>query len=329
MRVFFIFLLVITSAQAADKLVIAHRGASGYLPEQSIAALSMAHAQGADLIEIDLVMTSDNRLVVLHDLYLNQLSNVSAIYDDRGRRNGRNYVVDFTLEELRSLEFSERFDEEGAIYPDRFPINTSSFEIFTLEEAIELIQGLNKSTDRDTGLLLEIKQSEFHFEEDKDIAYETLKVLKHYGYLKKNDKIIVQDFDFKSLKRIHDVLFPALGMDLKLNQLLDDSEQYNWMRQPEGMALLSQFVDGIAPHMGIVVNESSTKDNIIISPLVEMAHAAGLWVHVFTFRADEGMIPAYADDFEDLLDIFWNNAGIEGAITDFADRAIKFRDNTK
>lgn len=329
MRSFFIFLLLMTAAQAADKLVIAHRGASGYLPEQSIAAISMAHAQGADLIEIDLVMTSDDRLVVLHDPYLNDLTNVSAVFGDRDRRNGRNYVVDFTLEELRTLELSERFDEEGPSYPDRFPAHTSSFEIFTFEAAIELIQGLNKSTGKDIGLLVEIKLPEFHFEEDKDIAYETLKVLKRYGYLKRSDNIIVQDFDFNSLKRIKDVLFPAMEMELKLNQLLDGSEQYNWMRQPEGMALLAEFVDGIGPHMGVVVDERSTKDNIIMTPLVEMAHTAGLWVHVFTFRADKGMIPEYADDFEDLLDIFWNKAGIEGVITDFADRAIKFKDKNK
>ena len=50
-----------------EKIVIAHRGASGYLPEHSIAAKAMAHAMNADYIEQDVVMTKDNQLVVLHD----------------------------------------------------------------------------------------------------------------------------------------------------------------------------------------------------------------------------------------------------------------------
>ena len=133
MRSLFIFIILMTGAQAAERLVIAHRGASGYLPEQSIAAISMAHAQGADLIEIDLVMTSDDRIVVLHDPYLNNLSSVPAVFSDHARKDGKYYVVDFTLEELRALELSERFNDEGASFPDRFPVHKSSFEIFKLQ----------------------------------------------------------------------------------------------------------------------------------------------------------------------------------------------------
>jgi glycerophosphoryl diester phosphodiesterase len=132
---FFIFIILITGAQAADRLVITHRGAGGYLPEQSIATISMAHVQSADLIEIDLVMTSDNRIVVLHASYLNKLSYVPNVFSDRARKDGKYYVVDFILEELRSLKLSERFDEEWARFPDRFPAHKSSFEIFTFSRS--------------------------------------------------------------------------------------------------------------------------------------------------------------------------------------------------
>ena len=72
-----------------SKLVIAHRGASGYLPEHTIAAKAMAYAQGADYIEQDLVMTRDGEVVVLHDHYLDTVTNVRDVFPDRARADGR------------------------------------------------------------------------------------------------------------------------------------------------------------------------------------------------------------------------------------------------
>ena len=77
-------------AQAAsDKVVIAHRGASGYLPEHTLPAKALAYAQGADYLEQDLVMTKDNELVVLHDHYLDRVTDVADRYPDRARKDGR------------------------------------------------------------------------------------------------------------------------------------------------------------------------------------------------------------------------------------------------
>jgi len=94
---------------SARKVVIAHRGASGYLPEHTIAAKAMAYAQGADYIEQDLVMTKDDELVVLHDRHLDTVSNVAELYPDRHRDDGRYYVIDFTLDEIRQLSVSTKF----------------------------------------------------------------------------------------------------------------------------------------------------------------------------------------------------------------------------
>lgn len=69
--------LMTGSALAADKIVIAHRGASGYLPEHTLPAKAMAYAQGADYLEQDLVMTKDDQLVVLHDHYLDRVTDVA------------------------------------------------------------------------------------------------------------------------------------------------------------------------------------------------------------------------------------------------------------
>ncbi len=74
-------------AQASGKVVIAHRGASGYLPEHTLPAKAMAYAQGADFLEQDLVMTKDNELVVLHDHYLDRVTDVAERFPNRARKD--------------------------------------------------------------------------------------------------------------------------------------------------------------------------------------------------------------------------------------------------
>ncbi|STH69086.1 glycerophosphodiester phosphodiesterase [Escherichia coli] len=142
-----------SSAMAADsneKIVIAHRGASGYLPEHTLPAKAMAYAQGADYLEQDLVMTKDDHLVVLHDHYLDRVTDVADRFPDRARKDGRYYAIDFTLDEIKSLKFTEGFDIENGkkvqTYPGRFPMGKSDFRVHTFEEEIEFVQGLNHST---------------------------------------------------------------------------------------------------------------------------------------------------------------------------------------
>ncbi|EIS17042.1 glycerophosphodiester phosphodiesterase, partial [Yersinia pestis] len=144
------------SASAIDKVVIAHRGASGYLPEHSLPAKAMAYAQGADYLEQDLVMTKDNELVVLHDHYLDRVTDVAERFPDRARKDGRYYAIDFTLPEIKSLKFTEGFDidkngKKVQSYPNRFPMGKSDFRVHTFQEEIEFIQGLNHSTGKNTG----------------------------------------------------------------------------------------------------------------------------------------------------------------------------------
>ncbi|MCT7040174.1 glycerophosphodiester phosphodiesterase, partial [Salmonella enterica subsp. enterica serovar Pomona] len=100
-------------AVAAEKVVIAHRGASGYLPEHTLPAKAMAYAQGADYLEQDLVMTKDDHLVVLHDHYLDRVTDVADRFPNRARKDGRYYAIDFTLDEIKSLKFTEGFDIEN------------------------------------------------------------------------------------------------------------------------------------------------------------------------------------------------------------------------
>lgn len=84
-----------------DKVVIAHRGASGYLPEHTLPAKALAYAMKPDYIEQDVVMTKDDKLVVLHDHYLDRVTNVATVFPNRARKDGRFYAIDFTLAEIK------------------------------------------------------------------------------------------------------------------------------------------------------------------------------------------------------------------------------------
>ncbi len=323
------------------KLVIAHRGASGYLPEHSMEAKAMAYGMGAHYIEQDVVMSKDNQLVVLHDHYLDRVTNVAEAFPNRQRSDGRYYAIDFTLAEIRSLKMTEGFTikdgQQKPGFPQRFPLWQSRFNVHTLSEEIELIQGLNKSTGKNIGIYPEIKSPAFHRHEGKDISKAVLQVLKQYGYTSKSDKVYVQTFDPIELQRIHQQLLPELNIKLKLVQLIAMTDwqetlvytgntitgyNYDWMLKPRAMAKIAQYADGIGPWKPMLV-DISTKP-VTSNGILEAAHQAGLEVHPYTFRSDNGRIPDYAQDFDDLLKIFYFDIGVDGVFTDFPDKAVLF-----
>jgi len=334
----------IDPGHGTDKVVVAHRGASGYLPEHTLAAKAMAYAQGADFLEQDVVMSKDDQLVVLHDRFLDRVTNVAEVFPERARDDGRYYAIDFTLDELRKLAFSEGFTvkdgEQVADYPERFPLGKSHFGLHTLSEEIEMIQGLNHSTGRDVGLYVEIKAPWFHQSEGKQVSRAVLATLKHYGYVAQDDNAVVQVFDPNGLKRIHDTLQPELEMDLRLVQLMGETSwdmtfqpdaegklepyDYDWMYQEGGMQRIATYADGIGPWKPMVIEDSSTRDDIKVTPMVEKAHAQGLIVMPYTFRLDEGRIPDWASDYDDMLRAFFVDARVDGVFTDYPDRAVQW-----
>ncbi|MGP3593211.1 glycerophosphodiester phosphodiesterase [Vagococcus sp. WN89Y] len=329
-------------ALAAEKIVIAHRGASGYLPEHTLPAKAMAYAQGADFLEQDLVMTKDDQLVVLHDHYLDRVTDVAERYPYRARKDGRFYAIDFTLDEIRSLKFTEGFELEGGkkvqVFPGRFPMGKSTFRIHTFEEEIEFVQGLNHSTGKNIGIYPEIKAPWFHHQEGKDIARKTLEVLKKYGYTSKDDNVYLQCFDADELKRIKNVLEPQMQMDLKLVQLIaytdwNETQQkqpdgkwvnynYDWMFKPGAMKQIARYADGIGPDYHMLVAEGSTPGHIQLTAMAKEARDNHLQVHPFTVRADK--LPDYASDVNQLYDVLYNQAGVDGLFTDFPDKAVQF-----
>lgn len=309
---------LLTTSVFAEPLVIAHRGASGYLPEHTLEAKTLAYAMKPDYIEQDVVMTKDDQLVVLHDHYLDRVTDVAEKFPNRARADGRYYAIDFTLAEIKTLKVTEGFniDDKGNKvqgYPTRFPMWKSDFTVPTLAEEIELIQGLNKTLGYDIGIYPEIKAPWFHRHEGKDISKAVLNTLKAYGYTDKNSKVYLQCFDPIELKRINDELMPAMKMDLKLVQLMAYTDwnetmvyngnqatpyDYDWMFKPGAMQEVATYAEGIGPWKPMLVDDKSTKENIIVLPLMNEAKQAGLAVHPYTFRADPGRIAPYATDFE-------------------------------
>jgi glycerophosphoryl diester phosphodiesterase len=304
-------------------VVIAHRGASGYLPEHTLAGAAMAHAMGADFIEQDVVLTADGVPIVLHDLYLDAVTDVASRFPGRSRADGRHYALDFTLEEVRSLRINERLGDNGRpVFPGRYPAGPTALRIPTLQEEIELIQGLNRSTGRDVGIYVEPKSPEWHEREGWDLVGIVLESLASAGYSKRSDRAIVQSFDPDALRRARH----QLGSDLRLVQLIgenswrESSADFNYLRTPQGLREITDFADGIGPWLPQVVtfrNDGSAD----ISDLVGHAHENGLFVHAYTLRADQ--LPRAASGMAGAVALLTGPARLDGVFTDHPDQVLR------
>lgn len=310
------------AALAADKLVIAHRGASGYLPEHTLAAKALAHGMSPDYIEQDVVLTKDGIPVVLHDHYLDTVTDVAKKFAARKRDDGRYYAIDFTLAEIKTLNAFERIDLKTGrqVFPNRFPSGLSNFSVPTLEEELELIKGLNASTGKTIGIYPEIKAPAFHRAEGQDISKIVLGVLKKYGYAGKEDAVYVQCFDWNETQRIR----TELGYEGKLIQLIAENSwnespnvDFDALRTKEGLMDIGKIADGIGPWIAHVIDDDGTPTD-----LVGNAHAAGLDLHPYTLRADA--LPAWAKTFDDVMDTILFKAGADGIFTDFPDLAVNY-----
>lgn len=304
---------VMAQHKTQQKLVIAHRGASGYIPEHTMESKSMAFAMGADFIEQDIVLTRDNIPIVIHDIYLDEVTNVSEIFPKRSREDGRFYLIDFNLEEIMELSVNERINlsTRKPVYPERFPIGQLNFKLHTLQQEIELIQGLNKSTGSDIGIYPEIKNPSFHKENGKDISKIVLKVLSDYGYTDKTDNCVLQCFDGEELKRIRF----ELNSNLFLTQL---------MEFPDGITDLDSYkpyADAIGPPIAQLIIGSYKLQDKTYNNLISKAHDLKLKVHPYTLRQEDLMgFPS----FDALIEFSFDELNIDGVFTDFPDKVVTY-----
>lgn len=308
-------------------VVIAHRGASGYLPEHTLEAKALAYAMGADYLEQDCVLTADDVPVVLHDIHLDTVSDVARRFPGRQRDDGRYYALDFTLAEIKSLRVTERINLKTgqAVYPTRFPIGQGEFSIPTLEEELQFIHGLNRSTGKSIGIYPEIKKPAWHQQQGKDASRIVIDVLREHGYATQADACYLQCFDAAECRRIrHD-----LGWEGRLIQLIGENSwkesttDFDALRTPDGLRAIREYADGIGPSIGQVVS-GFAEGRAVSTSLVEAAQAIGLKVHPYTARADD--LPKWADTLSILLTALYRDAKVDGLFCDFPDLAVQTRD---
>ncbi len=310
--------LALAAPLFAKPLVIAHRGASGYLPEHTLEAAAYAHALGADFIEQDVVLSRDGVLVVLHDIHLDTTTDVATRFPDRKRPDGRYYAIDFTWAELATLVVRERFSFSTGqpVFPRRFPASGASFRLCTLAEQITLIAGLNRATGRETGIYVEFKEPAWHQQEGRDIGAALLAELGRHGFNRAADPIFVQCFDAAALRRLR----TELKTELRLVQLIGTDEAQAPLLTPEGLRQVATYAQGIGPSLGLLARAGA--DGLPeLTPLVREAQALGMVVHPYTVRSDA--LPTGFPTVEALLDLLLRGARVDGLFIDQPDLGVQ------
>ena len=329
---------------ASAPLIIAHRGASGYAPEHTLAAYALAVLQGADYIEPDLVMTRDGQLVARHDNELGLTTDVAQRPEFAERKRTQTvdgvslegwFSEDFTLAELKTLRAIERI-------PQQRPGNTrfdGQFEIPTLQEIIDLAKRLEASQQRVIGLYPETKHPT-HFQR-LNLAMEEplLATLKRNGYDSAEAPVYIQSFEVDNLQKLSKLTAIRLVQLLWVEgqpydqQVLGSGLGYQQMITPEGLKNIARYASGIGPEKGMIIPRDTTGNLTEPTSLVRDAHAAGLKVHPYTFRAENAFLPtslrngsepAERGDIEAELRAFLAT-GIDGLFIDQPDIAVRLR----
>jgi len=309
-----------------DFTVIAHRGACGYLPENTLEAFAVGHAMGADFIEMDVVLTADEELVVLHDLFLESVTDVAQRFPSRRQGDGHFYAIDFSLEEIHSLRVHERTQPNGtAVFPLRFPASGNIFRVPSLAEVLVLVHGMNQSTGWNSGLYIEPKSPAWHLNQNQDIVARLLNELSDFGYHSNEDRAVVQSFDATALKRARE----ELGCKLTLVQLTGDNQwaesdtDFDALLTGQGLAEVSEYANGIGPWLPQVVGTNPETGQPESIGLVEMAHQHDLFVHAYTLRPEQ--LPPEAGGLDSFVEFLIREVELDGVFTDYPDKTITAR----
>ena len=278
---------------AFRKLNVAHRGASAYAPEHTLAAYRLALEQGADYVEQDLAVTKDGVLICLHDPTLERTTNVEELFPERastvtweGKTERAWLANDFTLAEIQRLDAGSWFDPKFA--GERIP---------TFDEAVALVKGK-------AGLFPELKTPEVYDGRNVDFEHLVAEALDKHGLRgampDAATPVILQTFSESSAKKLSQI---KIGVPVVL--LLSTGK--GW----ESSARVKEwksYVQGFGPNKSIVLNNPK---------FVEWAHAEGMTVVPYTFRSSN--TGRFADVSAEMA-YFLDTLGVDGLFTDNPDR---------
>lgn len=276
---------------APKKINIAHRGASAYAPEHTIAAYTLAMEQGADFVEQDLAVTKDGVLVCIHDLTLERTTNVEEVFPDRfvevndGPQGRRWLVNDFTLEEIKRLDAGAWFDPKFA-----------GARIPTFQEAIDLVKGK-------AGLYPELKDPEFYRERRVDQDRLFIEMVRKNGLVDDaKTPLVVQSFDDVTLKHL------AKDLPEVPRVYLVGAENVARIDSAAKVKDVATWATGLGPHKSIVAK---------FPAVVGWARDATLTVTPWTFRASNtGAFPSVKAEMEEFL----YTLGVDALFTDNPDQ---------
>lgn len=335
----------------AAPLVIGHRGASGELPEHTLAAYERAIARGADFIEPDLVLTKDGVMIARHEPMLDDTTDVATRFDASrkttklvdGVSTTAYFASDFTLAEIKTLRAKQSRAGRSTAYD-------GLYEIPTLAEVIALAQTEGAKVGRSVGIYPEIKHSTFHkglfganVFEDKLVA--TLHPI--YGNTA-TAPVFIQSFEVSNLQYLN------TKTNIRLVQLIDaddvkddgsmslvapyrqpydfvvsgDTRLFSDLLTSTGLDFVKTYADAVGPwkpYLVKTVNDQVDRNGdgkITINDrrvdgstgVIEMAHAKGLLVHTWTFR-DDASGYGFADPKAEMQ--YYMKLGIDGVFTDF------------
>jgi glycerophosphoryl diester phosphodiesterase len=344
------------SLHGRPPIVIGHRGASGYLPEHTLAAYRLAIEQGADFIEPDLVSTRDGVLIARHEVNITETTDVAdhPEFADRyktqaiGGQEARGWFADdFTLVEIKTLRARQRL-------PFRSPQYNGRFEIPTLQEAIDLAKRESQRTGRTIGIYPEIKHPTYHESIGLPLEANLVQVLSRNGLDGKHAPVIIQSFEVSNLKKLRKLtkvrlvqlidavdvaadgrVIPGRPYDFVVN---GDPRTYADLIMEEGLAEIKTYADGVGPWKRYIVSVVGADDvngdgvvndadKSLMAPtrLVQDAHAAGLFVHAWTFRNEDRYLASdyRGDPVAEYLQFYC--LGVDGLFSEFPDTAVTGR----
>jgi len=283
-------------ADNARPLIIAHRGASAERPEHTLAAYELAIDQGADYIEPDLVVTKDLKLVARHENELSGTTDVASRpeFEDRrrtkmveGQRVAGWFSEDFTLAELRTLRARERVPR---FRPASARFN-GLYQVPTFAEIVDLVRAKEAETGRAIGLYPELKHPTLMLEQEGiDMVDLLVAELRRFDLTGADAPVFIQIFEIGPLQRLNKLVDTPLVMLISSQGGPYDEPAMRWadMITPAGLAEIAAYADGIGPWLGHALDPATMQPTALVAD----AHAAGLKVHPWTLRKENGFLPS-------------------------------------